>query len=411
MKMRGLKNALFTTAEHFPINFNIPSQTVDGSPAITNFTSHVYIIGKFKPKMLIKNNILNPEIMIANIGKTHLTIGSCKNMTIKFNMKNINPPVKRIVRSNKLMRISAKFYSAIFFKLRGKNGLPPGRDFMFIAKKIDQLGNNGDVFSHIVDAHTAMVQIINANTENVYLFKNNKLNTIYKYEKKCYLTKAENVFLTINFGNHKPAKKHWFQRIIKAGMVMLAVYKAVVNTVTEFVISSGITIYGETPIIQIHLVETTKIYLRLWENDGSTFRVPPEKWMFINTLPDVKMKTIKVYLLKPVDPKIVDDIFDKLHAQKRMEFTTQSTFHGYPFFVVWRTIRKKRKRRVVINIRGFNKITVTDFYLMPLQSDIIFAITGYQYISMFDAAGFFHQWLVRVIDRHKFTVVSYRGQK
>ena len=30
---------------------------------------------------------------------------------------------------------------------------------------------------------------------------------------------------------------------------------------------------------------------------------------------------------------------------------------------------------------------------------------------MFDAAGFFHQWLVRLIDRYKFTVVSYRGRK
>ena len=30
---------------------------------------------------------------------------------------------------------------------------------------------------------------------------------------------------------------------------------------------------------------------------------------------------------------------------------------------------------------------------------------------MFDAAVFFYQWLVRATDRHKFTVVSHRGQK
>ena len=112
---------------------------------------------------------------------------------------------------------------------------------------------------------------------------------------------------------------------------------------------------------------------------------------------------------KKTDRKIIDDIFDKLHVQGRMEFITQPTFHEYAVFVVWRTIRNERKKRVVIYIRGFNKITVIDFYFMPLQSDIIVAIIGCQYISVFDAAGFFHQWLVRVIDRHKFTVVSHRG--
>ena len=48
---------------------------------------------------------------------------------------------------------------------------------------------------------------------------------------------------------------------------------------------------------------------------------------------------------------------------------------------------------------------------MPLQSEIIVVIIGCQYISVFDTADFFHQWLVRVIDRYKFTVVSHRGQK
>ena len=78
MKMRGLKNVLFITTKHFPIDFNIPGQTVDGLPAITNFIKHVYIIEKFQTKMLIKNNILNPEFIIPDFGKNYLTIGNCK---------------------------------------------------------------------------------------------------------------------------------------------------------------------------------------------------------------------------------------------------------------------------------------------------------------------------------------------
>ena len=133
--------------------------------------------------------------------------------------------------------------------------------------------------------------------------------------------------------------------------------------------------------------------------------------MPIDILPDVKIKAVKIYPLGFADRQIVDKNFDKLHAQRRMEFTTQPTLYGYPVFVVWRTIRKERKKRVVINIRCLNKITVTNSYFMPLQTDITSAVAGCQFISVFDASSFFHQCLVRVTDRHKLTVVSHRGQK
>ena len=120
-------------------------------------------------------------------------------------------------------------------------------------------------------------------------------------------------------------------------------------------------------------------------------------------------KNGKSLSFKPIDRKIVNDIFDRLHVQRRMEFIIQPTLHKYPVFIFRRTIRSERKKRVVINIRGFNKITVANFYFMPLQSKIISAIIGCQYTSIFDIPDFFHQWLVRLTDRHKFTVVSHRG--
>ena len=136
MKMRGLKNVLFITTEYTVINFRIPSKTIDGSQVIISFTRHVYIIEGFKPKILVKDDILKPELVIPDFGKKYLTIGSCKNISIKFNVKNIGPPIKRMVGSNGIIKISAKSSSVIPFRLRGKNdGLSTGRDFMFIQKK------------------------------------------------------------------------------------------------------------------------------------------------------------------------------------------------------------------------------------------------------------------------------------
>ena len=45
---------------------------------LTNSTRHVYIIEKLKTKMLVKYDILNPEIMVPNIGKNNLTIVTVK---------------------------------------------------------------------------------------------------------------------------------------------------------------------------------------------------------------------------------------------------------------------------------------------------------------------------------------------
>ena len=125
-------------------------------------------------------------------------------------------------------------------------------------------------------------------------------------------------------------------------MLILTFYQAVVNffAFPKLVILTNITIYGDNPTIRIQFAEITEIYLRLWENDGSTVRIPLEKWMPINILFDVKIKTVKGHFLKPADRKIVNHIFDKLHVQGRMEFTIQPTFHNYPVFVVWRTIRR-----------------------------------------------------------------------
>lgn len=92
-----------------------------------------------------------------------------------------------------------------------------------------------------------------------------------------------------------------------------------------------------------------------------------------------------------------------------MQYTTEQTQSSRPVSVVWRTIdqggQQVRKGRVVVDIRG---LTVTDSYPLPLQSEITGLVS---YITVVDAAGFFHQWSVRLLDRQKLTVVLHRGQE
>ena len=100
-----------------------------------------------------------------------------------------------------------------------------------------------------------------------------------------------------------------------------------------------------------------------------------------------------------------------------MFWSEQLTSFSSSVFIIWKTVyidqdkTSTQKRRVVVNIQRLNKISVTDIYLLSLQSDITAAVLRCSYILTVDVTDFFHQWKVQSEKRHKLTVVSHQGQK
>lgn len=176
----------------------------------------------------------------------------------------------------------------------------------------------------------------------------------------------------------------------------------------------GVTIYGDAPTRERY-AEVLLRYPRLFTDDGKTADIPEDEWMPIPLVNDWNTAGAKlahkVYPLGPKDREVVDKIHGKLHDQGRMSWTTQPTPFGFPVFVVWREVDGESKGRAVVDIRGLNKVSTTDAYPIPLQSDIIQCVAGAKFISTVDCASFFHQFLVKKDDRHKLTVISHRGQE
>ena len=99
-----------------------------------------------------------------------------------------------------------------------------------------------------------------------------------------------------------------------------------------------------------------------------------------------------------------------------MKYSTQLMKHKYSVFIIWRTVSKsakssERKDCVIVDIHELNKITVIDSYLMLLQSDITVSVFECRYILIFNAADFFHQWLVKIADWYKFIIVLHCEQE
>ena len=123
------------------------------------------------------------------------------------------------------------------------------------------------------------------------------------------------------------------------------------------------------------------------------------------------LKSTRVYSIESKNRTIIDVIFDKMHKKNKMTWIIQFTSFSFSTFVIWKDIFNDVKKRVVMNIRELNKITLTNSYSLSLQSNIISAIIDYEYINIVDVVNWFHQFNVQKTNRHKFIVISHRDQK
>ena len=449
LKIRNIGDAVVITIDYIFLIFRISGIATNDKNAIATFTRRIYIVKKLKTKILMSNDILESKQISIDVNKQIVTIESCKNIKVQLNVTNADSQIKRVVRVSETIKISVKSATTISFKLRDQNSLSTERDFMFISSRIERLNQDEDVLSHIIDAHIEMIQVHNINSKDVYILKNTRLELVQKYEEEeCYLANAEYAHLTANA--HKSASRNWFKQTMKmsvsamtADATMTINYENLHNAnATNFVahevnainsainssnsiassanvnlkevLSTDITIYDDVST-RTKFANVTTSYSELWNDNEFIVRISKNEWMSIELKSDAKIETAKMYSLSLADRKFVDEIFDKLHAQERMKYTTQSTSHEYSVFAVWRTVSEsndsERKERVVVNIRDLNKIIFTDSYFMSLQFDIIAAMTECRFISIFDVVDFFHQWLVKLADRHKLTVVSHREQE
>ena len=120
----------------------------------------------------------------------------------------------------------------------------------------------------------------------------------------------------------------------------------------------------------------------------------------------------KIYTLGIKDREVVDEVFDKLHKQGRLEFTTQATPFAYPVFVVWKLLPNgERKGHPVIVLRAANELILRDAYAPPPQSEVVGMLAGCNFISVLDAVSFFYQWRLHPDYGYMMTVVSHRGQE
>ena len=108
---------------------------------------------------------------------------------------------------------------------------------------------------------------------------------------------------------------------------------------------------------------------------------------------------------------VINEIFNKLHDQKKTYWIQSSTFYACSVFIAWWTVYKNEKliwkEWAVVDLKELNHATVSDAYSLFLQFNIIMSILKCKYISVMNNINFFYQWWVTVKNCEKFIIMSH----
>lgn len=137
----------------------------------------------------------------------------------------------------------------------------------------------------------------------------------------------------------------------------------------ETVLHNGIRVFKDSNVVR-QIADLVAEYPSIWKSQDFV-RILPERWMKILLKPgwETKVSAIKprVYPLGNDARRLVDDTFDELHQQSRINITSDLTSFSFPVFVIWKLdSESKKKGHAVVNIRKLNDLVLSDSYPLPL---------------------------------------------
>lgn len=423
--IRGLGSKIHHSDEFAVLTFYMEGVLPEGTRAFAKITREVHIVDDLKAGMLIGSDILTPERMVIDFATQTITIGSCRSMAVPMDSRARSEPTKRVIKSSSRVVLPPRSTQTIQVAFAGE--LPSDRDLLFEPQCSLQLGQAGGIYAHVVDSSFQTVHVRNDTNKHVIIPRRERLGTIGEYDQDgCFPIGAHHADLAAAGWRNWKTKLARDVVLAATAITTLGSEAAdlgslpkpptasqattTIDPSLENVLPNGVTVYGK-PYAAQPLADLIQAHQDLFVDQGQTVDIPEEEWMPIPLKPGATSKPAKVYPVGHRDREVIDATFDKLHEQGKMHWSTQPTPFSYPVFVVWKDTSNGRKGRVVVDIRELNKITENDTYPLPLQSDIISLLLGYSYLSTIDAVGWFHQFSVARQDRHKFTVVSHRGQE
>ena len=362
----------------------------------------IHLMKNLKTNLLIENDVLNSELIDISTFTNSVFIESCEviiSICIKirsfFQIRAIHA-INTVISSRSKLAIS--IHKITTFE----------RNYMFESKEI----KNISIYAYIMNVDTSSILVRNEEDKSIRISRNFCLSDLIELEYSNVLqinTEHANLTLKISKSIHKQS---WFAKILKFCVSTYHI-NMIDTTNTEHIHSNDVIIHNSFDEAVKAFVNIVDQYVKLWI-DQDFAKLSMKNWMRISLKADwnskIKKKA-KIYSLRIKNKTVVDEIFNKLHDQERLFWTSEATSFSFSYFVVWRKSFNKKKNRVIVDIRTLNAIFLSNAYSLSLQSDIIQTIHDCTFISIIDCTNFFYQWRVHSKNRHRLTMIIHRDQK
>ena len=397
LKMRGIGASKHESGEFAALSLYFPGRDTAGQQVYAFLTCEIHLIEGLRANLLIGNDIMSLEGFIIDIKRRNILIGSC-GVTVPIDARQRGQFLTRRLLTSQDRVIPPRSEAMVSLV---SLPLPNDRDFLFHPSAQTNL----TLFTHLVDHQTSKVLVRNTTRDTLRILHRHKLGHLIDiaYENR-FLADTHSV---CDAATSPPSSQHLSNH--DAGSSLLPT-----DASLETVLSNGFRVYGDSTAVE-QIAELVAEYPTIWESQGFV-QIPPERWMKVPLKPgwESKVSTIKprIYPLSNEARHIVDDTFDKMYKQGRLQYTTDPTPFSFPVFVVYKTDHQgRRKGRAVIDIHKLSKLVLPDSYPLPLQSEIIANMQGCTNLAVLDTASFFYQWRLYPDHRFMFTVITHRGQE
>ena len=404
-----LKTTKHSTNKYVIVFMYFPDKDQNDKSATTLITKEIHLVDNLKTNILIENDILESEKFDVFISTSSAHIESC-DIIISIFVRNRSTSRIASVHSTKIMIISSQIEQIVRIH---KISLSE-RDYIFESADV-----NFFIYSHLIDITIDAILIRNDNNKKIKISRNFRLN---KFVELDYINAFQINHEWSDLALRKSKAQHksfWLNKVFTATIIHIntnnhdEVSDEIDKSIKDVKMTNDIIAHNFSEEV-IHEFNRLIIeFSHLWI-DQEFADLFMKNWMRLSLKSDWETNAkskVKIYSFDFRNKTLMNETFDQLQAQERLSWTNKITLFSYSCFVVWRDSSKKRKNRVVIDIRDLNVISQFDSYSLPLQSDIIQAVQECRFISVIDCVSFFYQWRVHSNDRHKFTVVTHREQE
>ncbi|KAI1000524.1 hypothetical protein K3495_g7671 [Podosphaera aphanis] len=385
VKVRGIGSSLHDASALMEIDFYVCGK----DNMIAHFKREIHIVEKLAANALIGMKIAVPEGWIIDLDVQQLIMPKCHGLSIQ-----IHTQYHSQLQSRAMVAISTT---------KGESLDIPSRDMIYEPLAMDAL----TTFPCLVSSKSSAILIQNDCNAAVTIGKCTPLGYITENDLESGMVEMDE--LEAYHLVAQLAKNGSKSRLLTKGLLATAAYITATSPSSqataeprhrsEKICPNGVTIFGNRAENYRLLIIANEFGV-LWKDRNCFAKTPTGEEISIHLVPDWQLKYKAV----------------SWSSQRRLCWTQASTPFSFLCFVIWKHVTKpdgstEKKGRVVIDIKAPIQITPPDAYPIPIQTDIIAAVTGCNLISTVDCASFFYQLKVKPEHQNRLTVASYLGQE